>query len=393
MNVATTGGLNFGWPCYEGFGQNTQLPGRPRPRTTAAARSAPRTNPARADGADDLDLAPRHRLAEHPARDHGQRGDRRRLLHRHQLSDASTAASTSSPTTARTGSRSRRSTPTTSCSQVLRLRHRRRRPGVTSRRDPVNGDIYYVSITTRRGAPHPLHRPHRQQPAAGRERHRHAGRPARRRSRSRFSSAGSIDPDGDRAHLRLELRRRRRSRAPPTRRTPTPARAATPAVLTVSDGRGGLARDTRHHHRHRRGRGLPDHRRCSTTSTAPTARSAARGSGDVSGLVDRDQRADPDRLRASSAVWNGAVVRPRPGGLRHASTQLTPAAPEHDLMLKVQGTSYTAGHIEVRYTAPLGQVQVSTYTPGSGWTQPRRADPGHLRRRRPVRRPRAPPAA
>jgi PKD repeat protein len=69
---------------------------------------------------------------------------------------------------------------------------------------------------------------------------------------------------------------------------------------------------------------------------------------------------------STSPVWNGAIF----GADQEVYVtlrQITPAAPEHDLMLKVQGTSYTAGHIEVRYTAAAGQVQVSTYTQATQW--------------------------
>jgi hypothetical protein len=42
-------------------------------------------------------------------------------------------------------------------------------------------------------------------------------------------------------------------------------------------------------------------------------------------------------------------------------------APEHDLMLKVQGTNWDAGHIEVRYDDTEQGVRVSTYTAATSW--------------------------
>lgn len=48
---------------------------------------------------------------------------------------------------------------------------------------------------------------------------------------------------------------------------------------------------------------------------------------------------------------------------------LGPDVSERDLMLKVQGTTWDAGHVEVRYAPALGQVVVSSYTPGTGWVQ------------------------
>jgi len=47
--------------------------------------------------------------------------------------------------------------------------------------------------------------------------------------------------------------------------------------------------------------------------------------------------------------------------------QITAGAPEHDLMMKVQGTTWSSGHIEVRYEASTSRVNVNTYAPGQGW--------------------------
>src|SRR5207253_57164 len=42
-------------------------------------------------------------------------------------------------------------------------------------------------------------------------------------------------------------------------------------------------------------------------------------------------------------------------------------APEHDLFLKCQGTTWNAGVIEVDYDVRQKKVTVSTYTPVIGW--------------------------
>ena len=55
---------------------------------------------------------------------------------------------------------------------------------------------------------------------------------------------------------------------------------------------------------------------------------------------------------------------------------LTAAAPEHDLLLKSQGPSWSAGVIQVTYSASQSLVVVSTYAPGAGWT--RRGGPWHV---------------
>jgi hypothetical protein len=48
---------------------------------------------------------------------------------------------------------------------------------------------------------------------------------------------------------------------------------------------------------------------------------------------------------------------------------LTASSPEHDLLLKVQGTTWTAGAIQVVYSAAQAQVVVNTYAPGTGWSR------------------------
>lgn len=66
------------------------------------------------------------------------------------------------------------------------------------------------------------------------------------------------------------------------------------------------------------------------------------------------------------AVWDGGTFGPEQEAyvtMRHVGT----SAPETDLMLKVQGTSWADGYIEVRYDATVAQIKVSTYTPGVGW--------------------------
>jgi hypothetical protein len=72
------------------------------------------------------------------------------------------------------------------------------------------------------------------------------------------------------------------------------------------------------------------------------------------------------------AIWNSAVY----GANQEAYVRLdsiTASSPEHDLLLKVQGTSWALGAIQVTYSAAQSHVVVNTYTPGSGWL--RRAGP------------------
>ena len=67
-----------------------------------------------------------------------------------------------------------------------------------------------------------------------------------------------------------------------------------------------------------------------------------------------------------SPVWNGAVFGPEQEAYL-TLTAITATSPEHDLMLKVQGTTWSTGHIEVRYDNARRVVMVSTYTPSTGW--------------------------
>jgi glucose/arabinose dehydrogenase len=68
----------------------------------------------------------------------------------------------------------------------------------------------------------------------------------------------------------------------------------------------------------------------------------------------------------ATTVWRGGTFGPD----QEAYVTLVSAPPnafEQDLMLKVQGFSWSGGHIEVRYDATASKVFVSTYTPASGW--------------------------
>jgi PKD repeat protein len=64
--------------------------------------------------------------------------------------------------------------------------------------------------------------------------------------------------------------------------------------------------------------------------------------------------------------WNGATF----GANQEAYVTISTASPtaiEQNLMLKTQGTTWLAGHIEVSYNAPGSRVFVYTFTPPSTW--------------------------
>jgi hypothetical protein len=65
--------------------------------------------------------------------------------------------------------------------------------------------------------------------------------------------------------------------------------------------------------------------------------------------------------------WNGATFGPNQEVFVTLTTVAT-SAPEHNLMLKTQGSTWAAGHIEVSYYAPGQQVTVYTLTAPATWT-------------------------
>ena len=64
--------------------------------------------------------------------------------------------------------------------------------------------------------------------------------------------------------------------------------------------------------------------------------------------------------------WNPTVFGANQEVFVKLSTVGT-TAPEQNLMLKTQGTTWAAGHIEVSYNAPAAKVIVYTFTPPSTW--------------------------
>jgi len=46
---------------------------------------------------------------------------------------------------------------------------------------------------------------------------------------------------------------------------------------------------------------------------------------------------------------------------------ISPTSPHHTLMLKVQGTSFAGGHIQVRYDPSIPRLSIATYAPSESW--------------------------
>src|SRR5439155_17092515 len=138
------------------------------------------------------------------------------------------------------------------------------------------------------------------------------------------------------------------------------------AVLTADDGRGGIARDT-----------------VVVTVIDPSAGFPS------TPVIDTFDRPDgplgapwvgqPERFEVSGnalvetaadgwAVWSGAPFGPAQEAWFTLDV-VSASAPEHDLMLAVQGLSWQDGEIEVLYDATVQGIQISTYTPGPEWQE------------------------
>jgi len=178
-----------------------------------------------------------------------------------------------------------------------------------------------------------------------------------------FSAAGSSDPDGDALTYAWAFGDATNGTGASVSHVYSAIGNYT-ATLTVSDGKGGTA---------------TANVAVSATSTAPSFPTTAvlddfnRANGALGGLwvgtttglsVASNQLASSGS--AATTVWSGATF----GANQEAFVTLsaiTAAAPEHDLMLKVQGLTWDTGHIEVRYEAPTSRLYVGTYSSSQGW--------------------------
>lgn len=179
-----------------------------------------------------------------------------------------------------------------------------------------------------------------------------------------LSSAGTSDVDGDSLAYSWDFGDGSGSPTPGATHTYT-LPGDYMARLTVDDGQGGIGRDSV----------LIS---VASTSQFPTTgvlddferQNGAIGGawvGDVTGL-----QISSGHLTQVSLTSSGVLSTPILGGDQEAwldLTQVTPSAPEHNLMLKLQGTVWSDGHIEVRYDGQAGNVKVSTYSPSQGWVQ------------------------
>ena len=225
--------------------------------------------------------------------------------------------------------------------------------------DPVSGDLYYVSITTgevRRiryegaGGNAPAVAIANGTPTAG-------ASPLA----VTFSSNGSFDPDGDLLLYSWNFGDGQGSTATNPSHVYT-GEGTYAAVLSVDDGNGHVSRDTV--------RVIVSSLVSFPTTPVldtfnrPDGGLGAPWTGDLSGLSIESQRLRQTGS-SNSVVFDTAPFGPTQEAF--ATLSQVSAAPEHNLMLKVQGTYWTAGHIEVRFDEQLHRVSVNTYVAGGGW--------------------------
>jgi glucose/arabinose dehydrogenase len=227
--------------------------------------------------------------------------------------------------------------------------------------DPANGDVLYVSIIAQEvrrfrytgavGGNTPPVAVGVALPDAG-------ARPLG----VQFDGTGSFDPDSEPLSYQWQFDDGTGSTlANPAHVYATPGLYS--AVLTVRDAAGAMGLDTI----------LVAVSESTVFPTTPVVDDFDRPDGPVGGAWVGDVGSlgiDANRLRpltgGLSVTWDGAVFGPNQEAYVTIGP-LAPGAPEHDLMLKVQGLSGSNGHIEVRYDDNADYVAVGTYTPGPGW--------------------------
>ena len=181
-----------------------------------------------------------------------------------------------------------------------------------------------------------------------------------------FSSAGSSDIDGDSLTTTWTFGDGTGSLLPsPSHSYAIPGTYR--AALTVHDGRGGIDSDTV----------VVVVTESADFPTTPVLDGFDRANGplaapwidpvyNLAGLAVDDSALVQSCCSYATPVWGGAVFGPDQEAFVRL-TAVTPTAPEHDLMLKIQGSTYAASHLEVRYDAVQEYVQVGSFTPSAGW--------------------------
>jgi len=230
--------------------------------------------------------------------------------------------------------------------------------------DPLSGDIFYVSILTNqvRRIRYTAAQGGNTPPVASANAGPVSG-PAP--LTVNFSSAGSSDPDGDPITMSWVFTDGTGStQANPTHTFANPGTYN--VQLNVSDNRGGT------------GIGyitITANPPSGPFPSTPVLDNFNRANGAIGGSwvdgtaglqISSNTLVQAANSVSNSVVWNGGTFGPNQE--EYITFVTSPAAAqEQNLMLKVQGTSWSAGHIEVNYNATQSRVYVNTYEPGAGW--------------------------
>ena len=178
-----------------------------------------------------------------------------------------------------------------------------------------------------------------------------------------FSSAGTFDPDADVLAYAWSFGDGNASTSANPSHTYTQSGGFT-ATLVVDDGHGHAVVDS------------VSIFVSSQTNTFPTTGildDFNRADGPIGGLWVDDTaglRIVGNQLALISGTASSVLSSPVLGPTQEAYltlSQITPGASEHNLMLKVQGLSWSAGHVEAHYDATQNAVFIGTYDPGQGW--------------------------
>ena len=179
-----------------------------------------------------------------------------------------------------------------------------------------------------------------------------------------FSSTGTFDPEGDPFTLLWTFGDGPSSTAANPAHTYT-APGTYRAVLSADDGVGGIGRDTV----------VVVATTAGSFPSTPVLDNFNRANGALAApWVDQPTglSVDANALVSSGAYsateWSGTTFGPNQEAYITVTTP-APTANEQDLMLKVQGATWESGNIEIWYSAPSAQVNVYTYSPAEGWVQ------------------------
>ena len=228
--------------------------------------------------------------------------------------------------------------------------------------DPVTGDLIYISIYQNKvmrirytgviGGNNP--------PQAHAQGSPNVGAPP---LNVNFASTGTFDPDADPLTYTWNFGDGQGAVGPTASHTYNLA-GAYQSVLTVDDGRGGIGRDTVH----------VTVLASAQFPTTPVLDDFNRADGPLGpnwGDSDGNLAIMSGQLGQNAQTWNDAIWEPTVFGPTQecffTMTQISPIATEHDLNLKVQGTTYLGGLIEVRFDPSTNHVYLNTYDPANNW--------------------------